>query len=50
MVDHNYFKPNMTELAEQVYKRKEKYFYCEPVDPDNLNGPQNCLNLNMNMV
>lgn len=30
----------MTELAEQAYKRKEEYFYCEPVDPDNPNGPQ----------
>ena len=35
-----YLKPNMTELAEQAYKRKEEYFYCEPVDPDNPNGPQ----------
>lgn len=35
-----YLKPNMTELAAQAYKRKEEYFYCEPVDPDNPHGPQ----------
>lgn len=35
-----YLKPNMTEFAEQAYKQKEKYFYCEPIDPDNPNGPQ----------
>ena len=35
-----YLKPNMTEFAEQAYKRKEEYFYCEPVDPNNPNGPQ----------
>ena len=35
-----YLKPNMTELATQAYKRKEEYFYCEPVNPGNPNGPQ----------
>ena len=35
-----YLKPNMTEFAEQAYKNKQEYFYCDPIDPDNPNGPQ----------
>ena len=35
-----YLKPNMTKFAEQAYKCKEEYFYCEPIDPNNPNGPQ----------